>query len=110
MPKTKHWAAGACMLVLSIGSAGCAMAQTLADTLATTYRNSGLIEQNRAVLRAADEDVAQAVAALRPAINWAAQLNYINPTLGDSVTGSLGLNADMLLFDFGRSQLGVDAA
>ncbi len=110
MLTSKRLAAAACMLVITVGATTSASAQTLADTLATAYRNSGLIEQNRAVLRAADEDVAQAVAALRPAINWVAQANYLNPTLGDSVTGSLGLSADLLLFDFGRTRLGIDAA
>ena len=99
-----------CVAALSLGQAGTAAAETLADALTKTYRNSGLIEQNRAVLRAADEDVAQAVAALRPAINWAGAVNYTDPSQGDDLTGSLGLNAEMLLFDFGRSQLGIDAA
>ena len=85
-------------------------AQTLADALVQTYKNSGLIEQNRAVLRAADEDVAQAVAALRPAISWAADVNYSDDTFGNDTTSSLGLTANMLLFDFGRSALGTEAA
>lgn len=49
-----------------------AKAETLADALSSAYNNSGLLDQNRAVLRAADEDVAQAMASLRPVINWAA--------------------------------------
>lgn len=85
-------------------------AETLSDALAKAYRNSGLIEQNRAVLRAADEDVAQAIAALRPVLNYAAGLSYSDPSVGDNLSGSVGLNAEMLLYDFGRSALGVDAA
>ena len=87
-----------------------AAAETLADALATAYRNSGLIEQNRAVLRAADEDVAQSLAALRPVLNYAAGLNYTDTTLNDNLSGSLSLSASMMLYDFGRSQLGVDVA
>ncbi|MEL6518079.1 MAG: TolC family outer membrane protein [Pseudomonadota bacterium] len=88
-----------------------AWSQSLTDTLIAAYRNSGLLEQNRAVLRAADEDVAQAVAALRPVLNWAASVDYADPARGvDNTTGSVGLNASLLLFDFGRSRLGVDAA
>ncbi|MEL6701834.1 MAG: transporter, partial [Pseudomonadota bacterium] len=49
-------------------------AETLADTLAAAYDHSGLLEQNRAVLRAADEDVAQAVALLRPVIDYTARV------------------------------------
>lgn len=44
-------------------SAPMAKAETLADAMIGAYNSSGLLEQNRAVLRAADEDVAQAVAA-----------------------------------------------
>lgn len=43
-------------------------AESLGDTLVATYRHSALLDQNRAVLRAADEDVASAMAALRPVI------------------------------------------
>ena len=56
--------------------AGPVVAETLTDALAMAYRNSGLIEQNRAVLRAADEDVAQAVALLRPVVNYAIGAGY----------------------------------
>jgi outer membrane protein len=85
-------------------------AETLSDALATAYRNSGLIDQNRAVLRAADEDVAQAVATLRPVVNYALSANFSDPSMGDELTGSLGLTASLLLYDFGRSNLRVDAA
>ena len=34
-----------------------AWAESLADTLVAAYRNSALLDQNRALLRAADEDV-----------------------------------------------------
>jgi len=98
------------LLFVCGGAATSATSQSLSDALATTYKNSGLIEQNRAVLRAADEDVAQAVAGLRPVLNWSASVNYQNPTLRDDITGVLALSADMLLYDFGRSQLGIDAA
>lgn len=95
--------------VMAASWAGTATAETLADALTKTYRTSGLIEQNRAVLRAADEDVAQAVAALRPAISWAGEVNYTDTVRGDDTSGSLGLTANALLFDFGRSAIGVEA-
>ena len=98
----------ACFLI--VGTAGFAQAQSLSDALATTYRNSGLIEQNRAVLRAADEDVAQAVAVLRPVLNWAASATYSDPSVEDDLSGALSLSAEMLLYDFGRSQIGIDVA
>ena len=38
-------------------------AETLRDALVKAYNSSGLLEQNRALLRAADEDVAVAASA-----------------------------------------------
>ena len=87
-----------------------ASSETLSDALATAYRNSGLIDQNRAVLRAADEDVAQAVAALRPVFNYALAANYTDPSLADDFAVTASISGSLLLYDFGRSQLGIDAA
>jgi outer membrane protein len=87
-----------------------ATAESLTDALIDAYRDSGLIDQNRAVLRAADEDVAQAVATLRPVLNYAAGVNYADPSAGSDINASISLTAGMLLYDFGRSQLGVDVA
>ena len=95
---------------LGIVVSGAAVAETLADTFASAYRNSGLIEQNRAVLRAADEDVFAAMAALRPVLNYALAANYTDPTLNDEFSITASLSGSMLLYDFGRSQLGIDAA
>lgn len=88
-------------------------AQTLADTLIAAYENSNLLEQNRALLRAADEDVAAAVSALRPVIDSIAEADYTGRQQGfevDNLTASIGLSADLLLYDFGRTRLGVEAA
>lgn len=98
---------------------GTAGAETLADALAQGYETSGLIEQNRALLRAADEDVAVAVAALRPIINWTAnaQATYPDPALfgsefavGDvALSASLGLTASLTLYDGGSRLLAIEA-
>mgnify|MGYP001348082892 CR=1 FL=1 len=40
-------------------------ADTLREALVKAYNSSGLLEQNRALLRAADEDVAVAASAMR---------------------------------------------
>ena len=90
--------------------ASAAQAETLSDALVSTYRNSGLIDQNRAVLRAADEDVAQAVSTLRPVFGYLASAGYSDNQAGSGTSASVGLSADMLLYDFGRSQLSVDIA
>ncbi|MBT8416026.1 MAG: TolC family outer membrane protein [Silicimonas sp.] len=98
-------AAAAC-----IAASGPVGAETLTDALVASYRNSGLIAQNRAVLRAADEDVAQAVASLRPVFAYAVGSSYANNTVGDDFSGNLAVTGNMLLYDFGRTQLAIDAA
>ena len=92
-----------------------AMSETLSDTLIKAYKHSGLLEQNRAVLRAADEDVAQAVSTLRPVVNYFATVNYnswLTPsgTSLSHLTGNIGLQASLLLYDGGGSKLAVDGA
>lgn len=102
--------------ILALGTLGgqAAMAESLADTMVAAYRHSALIEQNRAVLRAADEDVAAAIAQLRPVIQWTASHNV---TRSEGLTGTttarsttLQIGAQMLLYDWGRSQLAIDSA
>lgn len=89
---------------------GAALATSLADTLVSAYRHSGLLEQNRATLRAADEDVAQAISTLRPVIGYTGDVTYAN-VLNDNrdLTASLGLSAELLLYDGGASRLAIDA-
>lgn len=87
-------------------------AETLADALIAAYRTSHLLDQNQAVLRAADEDVAVAVSALRPVLNYTAQAGYAfasrdGGTLTDDLSASLTLSAEILLLDFGRRELGI---
>ncbi|QEE36305.1 TolC family outer membrane protein [Octadecabacter sp. SW4] len=88
-----------------------ATAETLADALADAYENSGLLDQNRALLRAADEDVAQSLAALRPVISWAASAQYTgSPSSGaDSLTNSYQISADLLIYDGGASNFATEA-
>jgi outer membrane protein len=102
------------LAVLAVGAglagAPAAQAETLADALASAYRNSNILEQNRAVLRAADEDVAGAVAALRPVVSWVLQSGYVKTSQFEGVASSLELTAQMTVYDFGRSKLGIDIA
>lgn len=94
-----------------------AHAETLADALVSAYKNSGLLVQNQALLRAADEDVAAAGAALKPVVGWTAD---ITQTLGrgrtssntfdnDSLDVTGSLVAELLLYDFGASALNIEA-
>ncbi|MEL7462321.1 MAG: TolC family outer membrane protein [Pseudomonadota bacterium] len=86
-----------------------AQAETLTDALAGAYLNSNILDQQQALLRAADEDVASAVAALRPIINYSASATAVSPAppSGNDVTASLGVSATLLLYDFGASQLAI---
>ncbi|WP_339113965.1 TolC family outer membrane protein [Thioclava sp. GXIMD2076] len=103
---------------MAIGSA-MASAETLADAMISAYKNSNLLEQNRATLRAADENVAQAVAALRPVVQWTADYGWsksegVSSSTGREVTtegssASTALSASITLFDFGRNRLTVSS-
>lgn len=107
-PPKGLFAALVCTAILVSGLP--ARAETLADALISAYKNSNLLEQNRAVLRAADEDVAGAVAALRPVLQWVANSTLRDTALSNGISTSLSLQGQVLLYDFGRSQLGIDIA
>ncbi|MEL6463547.1 MAG: TolC family outer membrane protein [Pseudomonadota bacterium] len=95
-----------------------ARADTLADALVGAYTHSGLLDQNRALLRAADEDVPLALSALRPIINWSAgftqSFGNSRSTFGttslESTDLSVGLAASLQLFDGGADRARVEAA
>ena len=99
-------------LALSLSSA--VHAESFKSALAKAYENSGLLEQNQALLRAADEDVFRAMSALQPVVSWSAGVlkSFSSSNLGssDSANTSLGLSAQYALYDFGRGQLGIDLA
>lgn len=119
----KKMVRGAVGLGLMVGMMAPAWSETLAETLEAAYVNSGLLEQNRATLRAADEDVAQALAELRPVISWSGdvkrQFGYSGTTSssigtfvqGGSVTqnASINLIAEIILYAGGRNRLALDA-
>ncbi len=115
-------------VVATLGMPVSTHAETLGEALESAYVNSGLLEQNRALLRATDEDVAQAVSALRPIINWTAGISRefqrssgvsgLQSLPGISVgtrtttqtTANIGITAQLLLYDFGQRDLLIDAA
>lgn len=89
-----------------------AAAESLADALIAAYRQSNLLDQNRAVLRAADEDVAQAVASLRPTLTLkagASYTDYLHSDAADGLSATLSLVAEMTLLDFGRNAATIAA-
>ncbi len=106
-------AAAAALLAGSLAAAPAALrAETLTDALISAYNTSGLLEQNRALLRAADEDVAQAVASLRPVISYIVSGAWSDADLlVESVTSAnYGLSLDWTVYDFGRNVLSIDIA
>ncbi|MEM9409671.1 MAG: TolC family outer membrane protein [Planctomycetota bacterium] len=94
-----------------------AKAETLSQALVDAYQHSGLLEENRALLRLADEDVAVAVSALRPIINWSSDITReFGSTRTNSSTQNIGstdvnlnITAELLLFDFGNARLQIDS-
>ena len=114
-----RWGSGALLgLAMIVAQPDPARAETLADALTSAYVNSGLLQQNRALLRAADEDVAQAVANLRPIIDWSADIRRDFSRAGTArfarnsgeTTANLGITGSLLLYDFGRSDFLTEAA
>ena len=88
-----------------------AHAETIADALSAAYQSSDLLQQNRALLRAADEDVAIAVSALRPQINANTSIAGQNQAGagGESLTATINLTGALTVFDFGSTKLAIDA-
>lgn len=119
MSTGKLWAFGGVLglAVLGLGPTP-VKAETLADALKSSYLNSGLLEQNRALLRSADEDVAQAVASLRPIIDWTSGISLDSSDTraqgisrnNTSTSLNLGITGSLLLYDFGRSDFLTEAA
>ena len=107
--------------LLAIGSVAprVAPAETLADALVGAYNHSGLLEQNRAVLRAADEDVAIAGSTLKPVISWSGRIaqSFGTTSLGgtgfasssDNLSATISLIGELLLYDFGASQYRIES-
>ncbi len=108
------------MLVVLVGLSAPhgAKAETLADALTAAYKNSNLLDQNRAVLRAADEGVAEAVSALRPVVAYTLQgawqraevMGPFGPSVNEGLSASLSLSAELTIWDAGRRQIGIEIA
>ncbi len=96
--------------------AGPLRAESLGDVLRDAYHNSGVLDQNRALLRAADEGVAQSLASLRPVVSWQAQAAYATNTavttsatqLTDNLSAQISITTSLLLHDGGASALATE--
>ena len=96
-------------------------AETLADAMVAAYKSSHLLDQNQAVLRAADEDAAIAMANLRPVVNFTAQggwRKYDNDRISgqlpakfyESASLTLDVTASVVIWAGGRNQYSLEAA
>lgn len=97
--------------VCALSFAPAVSAETLAGALTYAYDHSGLIEQNRALLRAADEDVAQAVAATLPIINWSINANATEPRAAGAelISATARISGSLTLYDSGANELAIEA-
>jgi outer membrane protein len=98
-------------------------ADTLREAMVKAYNSSGLLEQNRALLRAADEDVAVAASAMSGVLGWTSNITRrktqalsdaggFSGQKTDTVanTASVGLTASLTLYDGGRNKYALEAA
>lgn len=114
----RSWLKSAVIAVFALAVGPGGQAETLTDALIAAYKNSNLLDQNRAVLRAADEDVAIAVSSLRPVVAYTAQAGWSRADVSsgggtivvEGLSASLALSAQMTLLDFGRRKLGIEIA
>lgn len=108
------------LFILSVVLAAPVGAGSLQQTLVDAYNNKGLLTQNRALLRAADEDVALAASALKPVLSWSSSLQRqfgyrntapLNTTSGISTnSANLDVTAALTIYDGGQNKLAIDAA
>lgn len=108
---------GAALALSGALVAPAAVAETLADALIGAYRHAGLLDQQRAVLRSADEDVAQALAGLRPTVTYTVGYGYFGSSAFGadtvdtwSLSTNMELSAQITVFDNGQTRFAVDSA
>ena len=84
-------------------------ADTLREAMIKAYNSSGLLEQNRALLRAADEDVAVAASAMRGVLGWTSNISR-RQVDNVVITADVSLTASITLYDGGRNKYALEAA
>ncbi len=92
----------------ALAAPGAGQADSLRAAMADAYANSPLLDQRRYLLRVEDEDVAQAVAQLRPTFSFVAQAN--RDLVNDTTTATASLVADWVLYAGGGRRLAIEAA
>jgi len=109
------WIKRSLLAAVSFATISAAQAETLTDAFILAYQNSNLLEQNRALLRAADEDVVVARSSLLPVIQFVTTSAFTSPALSSGVkvdnwNTTHKLSMSLTLFDNGQSRYAIDAA
>jgi outer membrane protein len=84
--------AGIAVLGCLVGHAAPASAQTLADALAYAYQTNPQLLAQRALLRATDEQVPQALSGWRPVVNFTGQTGFTNSAIAHTHFSTLHIN------------------
>lgn len=113
MRRVHVWLAAGLLVVQGVAG----QAETLGDALASAYKVSNLLANKQALLRASDEDLATAVATLRPVISFANQtVLSVSQHVGggggyaNNLNDVLSLSAQLTLYDFGRTKANMNTA
>lgn len=107
------------VLFLTLGALN-VEAETLADALVSAYKNSKLLESTQILLRSRDEDVPQALAAIRPSFSALATAgaryqSSVSPatnvrTGSTTLPATLQLMMELTIYDGGDSHFAIYAA
>jgi outer membrane protein len=105
-------AAAFAALVAGAPLAGTATAESLTDALIRAYQTSPLLQESRAALRGLDEGVPLARSRMRPQVGFGAGMSRAGSieTSGVTDTYRAGLDASLLLYDYGQTAAAVEAA
>jgi outer membrane protein len=95
-------------LALAATAPGIASADSLRAAMADAYVSSPVLEEQRYLLRIEDEDVAQAVARLRPTLDFVANAN--RDLVADTTTATARLVAEWVIYAGNSRRLGIEAA
>jgi outer membrane protein len=105
-------AAAFAALVAGAPLAGTARAESLTDALIRAYQTSPLLQESQAALRGLDEGVPLARSRMRPQVGFGAGMSRAGSieTSGVTDTYRAGLDASLLLYDYGQTAAAVEAA
>ncbi|MGP1356441.1 TolC family outer membrane protein [Roseicyclus sp.] len=91
-----------------LAAPGAVRGEGLREAMADAYANSPVLDQQRFLLRIEDEGVAQAVAQLRPTLNFAASAD--RDLVNETTTATASLVADWVLYNGGGRRVALEAA